>query len=166
MTTIVDKKYQRLVEDILENEDFDKLKEINHHGITRYEHSLKVSYYSYKIAKTLKLDYTAVARGGLLHDFFVTSNDKSHKDSVVSTFTHPRVARDNAHNIFVTNIKEDDIIVSHMFPFYTKFPKYAESWIVNLTDKVIGTTEFIQKFDYKLSYITNLAFLFMINRIK
>lgn len=164
--TIIDKQYQKIVSDIIENEEFSKLKDINHHGITRYEHSIKVSYRAYKIAKFLNLDYKAAARGGLLHDFFISSNDKTHKESVRLTFTHPRIARNNAHNIFMTNIKEDDIIVSHMFPFYIKFPKYAESWIVNLTDKVIGTTEFVQKFDYKLSYAANILLLFAINHIK
>lgn len=164
--TITDKKYLKIVADIIDNEEFEKLKEIQHHGITRYEHSIKVSYYAYKISRFLKLDYNATARGGLLHDFFLSSNDKTHKDSVISTFTHPKLARNNAHHLFVTNIKEDDIIVSHMFPFYIKFPKYAESWIVNLTDKVIGGFEFIQKFDYKLSYVSNIALLFIINHIK
>lgn len=164
--TITDKKYLKIVNDIIDSEEFDKLKSIDHHGITRYEHSVKVSYYAYKISKFLKLDYKATARGGLLHDFFLSSNDKTHKDSIISTFTHPKIARDNAHYVFVTNIIEDDIIVSHMFPFYIKFPKYAESWIVNLTDKVIGATEFIQKFDYKLWYASNLALLFIINHIK
>ena len=36
------------------SEDFQKLEEIEHHGITRYEHSLKVSYYAYKISKFLR----------------------------------------------------------------------------------------------------------------
>ena len=107
--TIIDKQYQKIVSDIIESEEFNKLKDINHHGITRYEHSLKVSYRAYKIAKVLKLDYKATARGGLLHDFFISSNEKTHKESVKLTFTHPRIARDNAHYLFMTNIKEDDV---------------------------------------------------------
>ena len=69
-------------------------------------------------------------------------------------------------DFILSNIKEDDIIISHMFPFYKSFPKYAESWIVNLTDKVIGTNEFMHKFNFKMSYATNLALLFIINHIK
>ncbi len=161
--TMLDREYQKIVSDIIENSEFDKMKNIDHHGISRYEHLLKVSYHSYKIAKALRLDYQAVARGGLLHDFFISSNDKTHKESVKLTFTHPRLARNYAHDIFMTNMKEDDIIVSHMFPFYIKFPKYAESWVVNLTDKFIGTFEFVQKFDYKLSYAANILLLFALN---
>ncbi len=164
--TIVNREYLKIVDDIVNNEEFNRLKDIEHHGITRYEHSMKVSYYAYKISKFMKLDYVSTARGGLLHDFFLNPSDRTKKDHFVATFTHPKTARNNAHYIFVTNIKEDDIIVSHMFPFYTKFPKYAESWVVNLTDKVVGTKELIQKFDYKMSYVFNLFLLFLINQIK
>ena len=69
--TITDKKYLKIVNDIVDSEEFDKLKSIDHHGITRYEHSVKVSYYAYKISKFLKLDYKATARGGLLQMQFI-----------------------------------------------------------------------------------------------
>ena len=75
-----DLRYRKIVKNILDNEEFNKIKNIEHHGITRYDHSLKVSYYSYKIAKTLKLDYRQVARGGLLHDFFLSGEDRTFKD--------------------------------------------------------------------------------------
>ena len=64
---------RKIVNHILNNEEFLKIKKIEHHGISRYEHSMKVSYYSYKIAKALRLDYEQVARGGLLHDFFLNT---------------------------------------------------------------------------------------------
>ena len=41
-----DKEYYDIVSDIINNDEFDKIKKIEHHGITRYEHSLKVSYRS------------------------------------------------------------------------------------------------------------------------
>ena len=45
-----DEQYYNIVSDILSNDEFDKIKKIEHHGITRYEHSLKVSYYAYLTA--------------------------------------------------------------------------------------------------------------------
>ena len=42
-----------------------------------YEHLIKVSYKSYKIAKKLDLDYVSVARAGLLHDFYLDGNERS-----------------------------------------------------------------------------------------
>ena len=68
-----DREYISVVKDILEHEEFNKTKNIVHHGLNRFDHCMRVSYYSYKIAKALKLDYEDVARAGLLHDFFFTN---------------------------------------------------------------------------------------------
>ena len=38
-----DNSYKRIVGNILQNEEFNKIKNIEHHGITRFDHSLKVS---------------------------------------------------------------------------------------------------------------------------
>lgn len=64
-----DFEYNDLVEDILANKEFRKLENFIHHKTDRLEHSKRVSLYSYKICKMLKLDYVSAARGGLLHDF-------------------------------------------------------------------------------------------------
>ena len=66
-----DKEYKKIVKDIFRNVRFKKLFNIEHHGISRMEHSIKISYYSYKIAKFLKMDYISVARGALLLDFLL-----------------------------------------------------------------------------------------------
>ena len=44
--------YTSLVEDILEHNEFKKLGTIIHHGNNRLDHSLRVSYYSYKRKST------------------------------------------------------------------------------------------------------------------
>ena len=155
-------EYNSIVDDILDNKEFDKIRYIEHHGITRYEHSVKVSYYSYKLAKTLRLNYKSVAKGGLLHDFFISDPNASFKDKVKSTFSHSKLALKTATNSFGVSEMEADIIRSHMFPFGSTVPKYAESWLVNLVDKVIGFKEFMTKFSYKFSYTTNLLLLFII----
>ena len=69
-----------------------KLKTITHHIYSnRLEHSIHVSYTSYKIAKKLGWDAKSTARGGLLHDMFYydwreTKFNKSH------AWVHPRVS--------------------------------------------------------------------------
>ena len=65
-----DCEYINIVSDILEDKKFMTIKKYKHHGITRFEHSMRVSYYSYLIAKVLGFNYKDTARGGLLHDFF------------------------------------------------------------------------------------------------
>ena len=45
---------------------------------------------------------------------------------------------------------EKNIIWAHMFPIYVALPKYAESWVVTVTDKVVASYEFCLKFKNKL----------------
>lgn len=161
-----DKEYINIVNHILDNKEFDKIKTIEHHGTTRYLHSLRVSYYSYKIAKVLHLSYQDTARAGLLHDFFLSEDDRSGFERVVSTFTHPKKAVQHTSEIFGINDKEEDIIKAHMFPLCVSMPKYAESWIVNSVDKVVGMLEFSKKFGYKFNYATNIALLFLFNIVR
>lgn len=161
-----DFEYINIVNHILSNDKFNEIKKIEHHGISRFDHSLKVSYYSYKVAKFLKLDSEEVARGGLLHDFFLSDEDRTTKDRLVSTFVHPKKAVKNAEELFSISDKEKDIISTHMFPVNLSLPKYTESWIVNFVDKIIGFNEFCHKFGYKIAYVANVYLLFLINSIK
>lgn len=155
-----------IVSDILNNKEFDKIKLIEHHGITRYEHSLKVAYYSYKIARNIGLDYVTTARGGLMHDFFLSDDNRTTFDRIKSTFIHPKYAAIHSNDIFGITKREYDIIRTHMFPVNIAIPKYAESWLVNFVDKTIAAIEFSSKYKKKLSYAINLFFILLINSFK
>ena len=48
-------EYEDIVSDILDNVEFKKLHLEPHHGISRYDHVLRVSKVSYFLAKNLKL---------------------------------------------------------------------------------------------------------------
>ena len=159
-----DYEYKEIVKDILENKKFKKLEENRHHGITRLDHSLRVSYYSYKITKKLHLNYIETARGGLLHDFFI-NNDLPYYQQRLSMFFHPYKSIYNSKNHFNLTKREEDIIIPHMFPTLPhKIPKYLESWIVSLVDKIVATYEFYDSYGkiklYKLSHYVTL-FLFI-----
>ena len=69
-----DKKFDNIIRDVMNDIDFKEIDTCVHHGISRLEHSLRVSYYSYKVTKVLGLNYKEVARAGLLHDFFLSKN--------------------------------------------------------------------------------------------
>ena len=155
-----------IVNNILNNEEFLKIKKIEHHGISRYDHSLKVSYYSYKIAKILHLDYEQTAIGGLLHDFFLSPEDRTQSERIISVFTHPKQAVLTAKEQFNLTAKEEDMIRSHMFPINLSIPKYAESWIVSMVDKCVATNEFAFKFRFKLKYAYNFFLFFLISVMK
>ncbi len=159
---MLNEEYNLLVEDILKNEKFNKLETIEHHGTNRLKHSKRVSYYSYEVCKKLHLDYISAARAGLLHDFFLSDNDRTKKDRVISFFAHPKKALENATNLFYLNDKEKNIIESHMFPMNITLPKYIESWIVSTVDKIVGTYEFLEKLSLKHAYVPNLYLLLLI----
>ena len=157
-------EYLSLVENILNDKEFVKLKKCPHHGTTRYDHSINVSYKSYRIAKLCKLSYKEVARSALLHDFF-NNEEASMKDRIKATFTHPVEAENNARDKFNISEKEAKIIRSHMFPVNFTLPRDKESWVVTICDKVAYFEEYsksvFNKFRYTLS-IFGASILFLI----
>ncbi len=157
-----DNEYYILVKDILDNKHFNEIDKIEHHGTSRMLHSMRVSYYSYLVSKALRLHTSEVARAGLLHDFFMSSEDRTSMDRFSSTFTHPKYAVRNADNIFELNNLERDIIKSHMFPINIAIPKYLESWLVSVVDKCVALYEFSSSYRFRLSYATNYLYLFLI----
>ena len=163
---INDKEYLFFVSDILENKEFNKIDLIEHHGISRLDHSIRVSYYSYKLARLLKLNYEETARAGLLHDFFLNSENRKLKERFLSTFIHPKYAVANSKKYFDITAMEENIIESHMFPVYKSLPKYAESWLVSLVDKASAIYEFSKSFGVKFSYVTNLFILLILNNMR
>ena len=161
-----DKEYKKIVKDIFRNVRFKGLFNIEHHGISRMEHSIKISYYSYKIAKFIKLDYVSVARGALLHDFFLDGDERTGMRKFLDTFTHPKKALSTTIKDFNINSIESNIIVSHMFPFYYVLPKYKESILVNLVDKVVGGKELLRGFCCKFVYKFKYTYVFLLLLIK
>lgn len=138
--------YLSCVQDIITHESFERFKRIKRnkqHGITRYEHSLKISYYSYKIAKLLKLNTVEAAQAGLLHDFYNTRLTKKGLAKLKDMFKHPSIASQNAKYIFNIPDSIQSIIENHMFPLTKKAPQSAEGWIVSIVDKVISLSEIL-----------------------
>ena len=153
-----DAEYLTIVNPILENKEFQRIGGCIHHGTIRLYHLMRVSYYSYKIARRLNLDYESTARGGIMHDFFYNENGGATIDGIKSTFTHNKIAVENSEKYVGLNFKEKDIIYKHMFPLTLKLPRYKESYIVSMVDKVVGTVEFCKKLklNVKLSSLTVL----------
>ncbi len=142
-------EHARLVEDILNHEQFLKLKNYRHHHDDIYDHVARVSYMSYRITRALGLDYMSAARGGLLHDFFLYDwRERKATDAHHSSHgkEHPYIALENSKKYFNVNEKEADIIVKHMFPKTLALPRYSESYIVSLSDKISAIYEYTLRF--------------------
>ncbi|PRY75172.1 HD domain-containing protein [Alkalibacterium olivapovliticus] len=140
-----DKDYMALVEDLLEDENLLKLDEITHHHYTtRLIHSIYVSYVSYKIAKRLNLNCRAVARAGILHDFFHEGREEIAALKQGShNCVHPKIAVKNAEILTELSELEKDIILKHMFltTVGVGVPRYKESMVVTCVDKYCAISE-------------------------
>jgi uncharacterized protein len=145
----IDWDFYAIIHDILQNEDIKMLSRINHHGKSILNHSLKVAIISYRIGKKLKLDKISLARGALLHDFFLYDWNngakvlgyKFYEIHKMHAFIHPRIALANARNHFQLNRIECDIISRHMFPLTLLPPRYKEGWLVMIVDKWVTFRE-------------------------
>ncbi len=145
-----EEEYYEAVGDILQHEEFLKLKDFFHHNSSIYHHVHDVAYFSYRISKFLKLDYRSTARGALLHDFFLY-DWRSHDvpDLPREKFhglEHPVIAVANAKKYFSINDIEEDIIKKHMWPLTIVPPKYKESYIVSFADKYLSSKEFVSEY--------------------
>ncbi|SEK89238.1 uncharacterized protein SAMN04488700_2435 [Carnobacterium iners] len=137
-----DLEYVALIEDLLDREEVKKLKEYTqHHFTTRLEHSISVSYLSYRIAKRYGLDTRSTARAGLLHDLFYYDWRTTKFNEGTHAYVHPRMACENAKKITELNELECDIIIKHMWLATVALPKYKESYIVTFVDKYCAVKE-------------------------
>ena len=156
-TALIDTKssiseFKTIIKDITTNPNIIALKErIQHANNSRFYHCLCVSYYTYIICKKLNLDYISAARGALLHDFyFYDWRDKNVEGQKrFHAFRHPRIALNNALDLFELNEIEKDIILKHMWPLTVLLPSYFESYIVTLVDKYCATHELLKTFKRK-----------------
>ena len=160
----MDREFLYIVKDILRLEEFQKLKDVSHHGISRYEHSIRVAYFSYKIAKMLRLDYRETAEAALLHDFFI--DDVDMENSIGKLRRHPMCAVNNASKYFNLTDKQIDIISTHMFPVTFTPPRYMESWIVDFVDDCSAVYEKFYSIRRELSTASVFLLVLLINYIK
>lgn len=159
-----DYEFKRLIDSIINNKEFQKTKDISHHGMTRYEHSLRVAYYSYLITKALHLDYKETTIAALLHDFF--TDEVADENAIARLRRHPGHAVENAKKYFDLSDKQEDIIRTHMFPVTFTPPKYLESWIVDIVDDIAAIYEKTYSVKKELQAAATFILILVLNFIK
>ena len=149
-----------IVKPILLSEEFQKRLKFKHHHKSVFYHSVLVSYGAYKFSLKRKCNSKNCAIAGLLHDFYPFpwqySSDLEKMDPIYIEnlkikrplfkkhgFTHAREALENTHKYFseYTNERIDNAILRHMFPLNIMIPRYAESWIITMEDKLVSIKE-------------------------
>lgn len=132
--------------DILDSKSIQIQKQCLQHGKrTVFEHSLAVALMCLTINEFLhlKLNERRLIRGALLHDYFLYDwhvKDKSHR---LHGFRHPYFALENARKEYELDPVLEDMIVKHMFPLIPIPPKYKESWVLCIADKICASKETI-----------------------
>lgn len=130
------------VQDLVSHPLVQSMDQYSHHAHTScLDHSMGVAYSSFLIAKRLRMDARAVARGGLLHDFFLYDWRVKGSHDGMHAFSHPRYAMENAIKHFDINPLEQEIILTHMFPLGKHVPRTRESLTVCLMDKACAVCE-------------------------
>ena len=156
-------EFKNIIEDITENEHFNLLSTELHHGITRYQHSMRVAKWTYKACNKFHLDnIEEVTRAALLHDFYI-NDDLDTNNSAKALKEHPSVALANSKKYFNIDKTQEDIIVNHMFPCNLTMPKTKEGWLVSAVDKLVGTYEMLR---FKAPLYIGIYLLFTFELIK
>ena len=154
-------EFEKIVNDILLNNEFRELDKELHHGISRHGHCLRVAKWTYNITKKCNLNYKNATRAALMHDFYLDSELET-KNCFTALSDHTKKAVETASKYYNLTSLESNIIESHMFPFGHKVPKYKESWVVTLVDKSVALYEMYR---YKLSLKLGIYIIFVFNMI-
>lgn len=134
--------WYRIVYPIINTKEFQKRKTFRHHGDTTvYDHSLKVSYRAYIIAKSLHSDAKSAAIAGMLHDMYSTPwQDVKIKQPFykMHAFSHAKDALVNSQKYYSKYLtpKIENAILRHMFPLNIIPPKYSVGLVLTLADKI------------------------------
>ena len=129
--------YLDVVTDILNHPKFEEMVNFNHHSIINcHFHSVFVSFISYKLNLLYGYSVEEATRASLLHDFYlydwhIVKHDELH------AWYHPKQAKKNAELCFgELTEKQQDMILSHMWPLHLAPPKSKEGMILTLADKI------------------------------
>ena len=144
--------FNNSIKDLIENPYVLKMQDFDQHAHTCcLDHSMFVSYVSFTISRKLGFDAVSAARGGLLHDLFLYDWHDRYSHCRPHLYAHPKEALKNASSITELNEIEKDCILKHMWPLTVNMPKYKESFVVNVSDKLCAMAEVL--FVYRIMRI-------------
>ena len=163
MSSKTKEEFYSVVKDITNNKEFNKLNKELHHGITRYDHSLRVAKWTYQFCELFNIkSINNTTRAALLHDFYI-DDELLGENKFEKLSDHPNLALENSLKYYKLDNVQQDIIKSHMFPCNLNVPKYKESWIVSTIDKIVGAYEMLR---FKTSLYIGIYCLFLFEIIR
>ncbi len=148
------KSLKEVLNKLFDDEEYLSMNNYIQHGNTNcILHLVAVTHYSLMLSSKLhiRVSYRSLVVGSLLHDYFLYDWHEKNEAHKWHGFRHPSFALKNALKKWKLNCIERNIIKTHMFPLTLfSIPKYRESIIVCLIDKICATYEiFARKNPYK-----------------
>lgn len=141
--------YQSYLSEIAEQPAVQPMKQTpQHKGGTSFAHCVNVAVKSYRLAKKLgwKVDLQSLARGAMLHDFYLYDTETMPYSDYRHSLIHPKLSLQNAEHVYALNDKEKNIILSHMWPIPgAPIPRSREAWLVCMADKLCASEEMYRK---------------------
>lgn len=138
-------EFYAAVGELLSTPEVQRLKRLrHHHNTTRYQHTVRVAELSFRAAKRLGLDAGAAARGAVLHDLFYhdsTCRPEGYRGWVI--LNHPEEAAMNARKLTDLTEKEENIILSHMWPVSRHMPHSREALLVDFVDNCVAVSDYL-----------------------
>ena len=118
-------------------------KYMQHSDISVYKHCISVAYTSVELADRLawNVNRRELIRGALLHGYFLYDWHEKNAGHRFHGFIHAGRALQNARKDFKLTIREENIILRHMFPLNVVPPMCKEAWLVCLADKICASKE-------------------------
>ena len=146
--------FQKLVYDICKRTRLMDTRDYSHHfGTSVLRHSVNVAYVSYALGLRLHLNFNKkeLITGALLHDYYLYDcHDSSCPDKKRHLFRHPEKALRNVREEMVISDRVADIIKKHMFPITLSPPRYKESFLVCIADKICAGYESVTNISGKM----------------
>ncbi len=130
--------------DIVSSDCLKQEERIRQHGSNNcYDHSLAVAVTSVGLAESLNLDLDmeSMIKGALLHDYYLYDWRSGDVSRWQHGRTHARCSLENACRDFELTPISRDVIEKHMFPLTGEVPRYKESVVVNVADKICAFRE-------------------------
>lgn len=153
-TSFVNKKHKQRVDLNIFSNTFENLcqstrllqtREYTHHfGTSLLRHCVNVAYVSLYLADLLHLnvDRFQLTTGALLHDYYLYDcHDDNEANKKHHLRHHASIAAMAAKEEYSLTKKEEDIILKHMFPINLALPKFKESALVCVSDKICALYE-------------------------
>ena len=118
-------------------------KYMQHSDISVYKHCISVACTSVELAEQFgwKINRKELIRCALLHDYFLYDWHEKDADHRFHGFIHAGRALKNARKDFDLSVREENIILRHMFPLNIVPPMCKEAWLVCLADKICASKE-------------------------